>query len=260
MLRSIKDLKGHSIDATDGEIGKIEELYFDDDAWTVRYIVVETGKWLIGRKVLLSPFSFRAPLATRGPMSVTLTRKQIEGSPDVATHRPISRQHETELMSYYGYPTYWGMGGVWGAAMYPRVPYVTDLREDVQRTQVGSADADAQAARAEDSHLRSSAEVTGYSIEAKDGSIGHVEDFLFGDEAWTIHYLVVDTRNWWPGGRKVLVATRWLDAIDWNARTVRVALDREQIKKSPEYREGEAPDRDYETRLHQTHGRVGYWV
>ncbi|MGE0311220.1 MAG: PRC-barrel domain-containing protein [Lautropia sp.] len=260
MLRSIQDLKGHSIDATDGEIGRIEELYFDDDAWTVRYVVVETGSWLFGRKVLLSPYSFRTPLAATGPLAVTLSREQIKGSPDIATHRPISRQHESALMSYYGYPVYWGMGGVWGAAAYPNVPFVSELRDEVRNSQVTSAQADARAAEQADSHLRSSAEVTGYSIDAKDGSIGHVEDFLFGDDAWTIHYLVIDTRNWWPGGRKVLVATRWLDAIDWNARTVSVALDREQVRESPEYRESAAVDRDHETRLHQTHGRIGYWV
>ena len=260
MLRSIGNLKGHPIDATDGDIGTIEELYFDDDAWTVRYVVVETGTWLLERKVLLSPYAFKSPLATQGPVAVTLTREKIKGSPDIATHRPISRQQEAELMGYYGHPTYWGMGGVWGAATYPRVPFVGELREDVRQAQLSASQADATAVREEDSHLRSSAEVTGYSIEAKDGSIGHVEDFLFGDDAWTIHYLVIDTRNWWPGGRKVVISTRWIDAIDWNARTVQTSLDRESIKQSPQYHDPQSIDRNWEAGLHRAHGRTGYWV
>ncbi len=260
MLRSVKQLHGHAIEATDGEIGSVREMYFDDEKWTVRYIVVETGKWLIGRKVLLSPESFRRPLAADGGLAVELTREQVKNSPDIATHRPISRQQETELLAYYGYAPYWGMGGLAAVDMIPTLPAVSPIPPHMGVAPTGSGVSEDSKVRAEDSHLRGSAEVSGYSIEAQDGSLGHVEDFLFGDDEWTIHYLVVDTRNWWPGGRKVLVATRWIDAIDWPERKVMVTLDRDEIKRSPEYRENGPISREDEEALHRLHGRSGYWI
>ena len=66
-----------------------------------------------------------------------------------------------------------------------------------------------------DPHLRSSAAVTGYHIQATDGDIGHVEDFLLDDRSWTIRFMVVDTTNWWAG-EKVLIAPAWIERVDWD--------------------------------------------
>ena len=107
--------------------------------------------------------------------------------------------------------------------------------------------------------MRSSAHVTGYDIQATDDSIGHVKDFIFDEASWAVRYLVVDTRNWWPGGRKVLLATRWIDRIDWAEQTVYTTLTRAQVKGSPEYEEAAIIDRDYEQRLHEAYGREAYW-
>jgi len=262
MLRSVKHLKGATINATDDQIGHAEEAYFDDAAWTIRYLVADTGNWLTGRKVLISPYAIKTPLPEGRAIDVSLSREQVKDSPDIDTHKPVSRQHEQDYMSYYGYPTYWGLGGVWGATDYPLFPYVQDLKDEARRAEkdpTHGAATQPTPVSDEDSHLRSTADVTGYDIQASDDSIGHVQDFVFDDETWTIRYLVIDTRNWWPGGKKVLVATQWIDHIDWAERKVYTSLARDAVKNSPEYDEAALLNRQYEEKLHETHSRGGYW-
>lgn len=266
MLRSVKQLKGSRINASDDQIGRIDEAYFDDEAWAIRYLVVDTGTWLTGRKVLISPYSIKTPITEGRIIDVALTRDQVKNSPDIDTHKPVSRQHERDYMAYYGYPSYWGLGGVWGTVEYPLFPYVADLKGDALRAERDAQSDGRQQPRQhdtaqaqEDSHLRSTADVTGYDIQASDDSIGHVQDFIFDDDSWSIRYLVVDTVNWWPGGKKVLVATRWIDRIDWDQRKVFMSLTRDAIKKSPEYDEASLLDRQYEEQLHDAHERGGYW-
>jgi hypothetical protein len=262
MLRSVKKIRDSRINASDDQIGHVKETYFDDDAWTIRYLVVDTGNWLTGRKVLISPYSIRTPLTEGGLIDVTLTREQVKNSPDIDTHKPVSRRHERDYLTYYGYPSYWEMGGVWGAMEYPLFPSAEDLKDDVSQAEHDrkSAEPSVQdAADDEDSHLRSTADVTGYDIQASDGSIGHVDDFIFDDENWTIRYLVVDTVNWWPGGKRVLIATRWIDGIDWAQRKVFTSLSRDKVKNSPVYDPAALLDRQYEELLHEAHQRGGYW-
>jgi len=260
MLRSVNEIHDSRINATDDQLGHVKEAYFDDDVWTIRYLVVDTGNWLTGRKVLISPYSIRTPLTEGKLIDVSLTREQVRNSPDVETHKPVSRQHERDYMAYYGYPSYWEMGGVWGTMDYPLFPYAEDLKQDARRTALEREPLPNQADQNnEDSHLRSTADVSGYDIQASDGSIGHVEDFIFDDESWSIRYLVVDTVNWWPGGRKVLVATQWIDSIDWELRKVVTSLTRDAVQNSPEYKAGALLDRQYEEMLHQSHQRDGYW-
>src|SRR5438105_5096052 len=107
MLISVKDLAGFHLAATDGSIGEVQDCYFDDVHWTVRYLVVDTGGWLSGRKVLISPMAIRGIDIDGEHVIVDLTREQVERSPDIDTHRPVSRQHEIALLQYYGYPSYW---------------------------------------------------------------------------------------------------------------------------------------------------------
>jgi hypothetical protein len=101
--------------------------------------------------------------------------------------------------------------------------------------------------------------VSGHHIEAVDGGIGHVEDFIIDDETWAIRYLVIDTRNWWPG-KEVLVAPQWVERVSWSESKVFVNLSRETIKQSPEYTDESLLTRDYETELHRHYDRQGYWV
>jgi uncharacterized protein YrrD len=248
MLTSIDHLKGSRIVATDGEIGHVDQAYFDDRAWVIRFLVVNTGSWLSGREVLISPYAVQQPLGTGKLIDVHLTRAQVEGSPGLDTHLPVSRRHELENLRYYAYPEYWEGDGLWGMGALPLMPLMP-LPDRADQAPVP----------AEDVHLRSSASVTGYDIQASDGSIGHVQDFIFDDASWAVRYLVVDTRNWWPGGRKVLLATHWIDRIDWAESTAFVKLTREQVRDSPLYEEDLTIQRAYEQHLHDAYNRRGYW-
>jgi PRC-barrel domain len=254
MLRSVNDLKGYTIHATDGDVGEVVEFYFDDEEWTIRYVVADTGNWLTGRKVLISPVALGRVDWNSKKLNAAMTREQVQNSPDIDTDKPVSRQHETAYYDYYGYPYYWAGPYLWGPVPYPAdyPAYAGSTPSSVER-EVAAAEK-----QQGDVHLRSTNEVTGYYIGASDGDIGHVEDFLIDDENWTIRYMVVDTRNWWPG-KKVLVAPDWIKSISWADSKVYVDLSRDSIKNGPEYNPSVPMDRDYEGRLYQHYGRPKYW-
>lgn len=256
MLRNAKDLQGYTIHATDGDIGHVEQFYFDDEQWIVRYLVVETGSWLTGRRVLISNDSIGETKWDERKIFVTLTREQVENAPGVELHRPVTRQHETSLYDYYGYPYYWGGAGIDGMGVYPGLP----------ASPGEPAVAGIPEPPPEDAHLQSTHDVTGFHIEAADGEIGHVEDFIVDDENWTIRYIEVDTRNWWPG-KKVLLAPGWIKRLDWLEGKVRVKLLREIIRNAPEYDPSQLITRQYEVSLFDhygqyldTHGNLRYWL
>jgi hypothetical protein len=252
MLTNATHLKGLVIRATDGELGTVEQFYFDDETWAIRYLIVETGGWLGGRRVLISPFSVIQTDWAARQLDVALTKKQVEHSPEINTHQPVSRQHEAAYLGYYGYPCYWGGPYLWGPTFYPA---------GWKSPTSASAEATADRARREstDSHLRSSEAVTGYDIEAADGEIGHVDGFVVDDEAWAIRYIEVATRNWWPG-KKVLVSPAWIERVTWTTSKVHVGLSREAIKNGPEYVESMPITREYENRLYFHYGRPPYWI
>jgi hypothetical protein len=251
MLHKAKTLNDYTLRSLDGEIGKVKEFYFDDRHWTIRYLVADTGNWLTGRHVLISPYALRAVSEEDRYIAIDLTKKQIEDSPPLDSDKPVSRQFEEAYYGYYGWPMYWGGPLMWGPAWKPN-PYIVRDREKWENTvQQGES--------AWDPHLRSTQDVTGHHIQAPDGEIGHVADFIIDDETWAIRYLIVDTRNWWPG-KQVLVSPRWIERVSWEESKVFVNLLRETIKQSPEYTEGSLPTRDYETGLHRHYNRQGYWV
>lgn len=254
MLRNVSTLDGSTVNATDGEIGHVEDCYFDDERWAIRYLVVDTGTWLTSRKVLISPYAVVQPFGSNRIIDVSLTREQVKKSPDIDTHKPVSRQNERDYLGYYGYPTYWQGGDLWAMGAYPAMPPLTTPPDYTERHERVETEINP-----EDVHLRSADTVKGYHIQASDDSIGHVEDFIFDDESWALRYLVVDTRNWWPGGKKVLVATRWIDRIDWSEQKVFTSLTRDAVKASPAYEESATIDREYEARLHDAYGREHYW-
>jgi hypothetical protein len=246
MLIKAKALKGYSLRCLDGDIGSASEFYFDDRYWAVRYLVANTGTWLSGRKVLISPYSLDGVNTAEQKVFVLLNRKQIEESPSIDMDEPVSRQYEALYNGYYGYPEYWGGQSMWGGS-----PYI-----DLDRSRWGSA---ASTAKVWDHHLRSTHEVSGYHLNALDGEIGHVDDFIIDDETWAIRYLVVATRNWWPE-KKVLIAPKWIGNVSWDEREVAIGLSRETIKAAPEYTDESLLTRDYETGLYGYYNCEGYWV
>lgn len=259
MLKSVNDLGGEVIHARDGELGNVDHFLFDDEKWTIRYLVVSTGT-LMGRKVLISPMSIARTQESDGLM-LALTKEQIRNSPDIDADKPVSRQREAEYLNYYGYPYYWGGPGLWGGSAYPTgTPTRSRSLGYPDRTSgyASTAATPQPTKQAGDPHLRSTGEVIGYYIEADDGNIGHVEDFLVDNESWAIRYVIVDTVNWWPG-KKVIIAPQWISAMNWADSRVFVNLSRDHIKNAPEYDPSIMIERGYEERLYQHYDSPRYW-
>ena len=223
MKRSINSLIGFTMGATDGEIGKVKEFYFDDETWTIRYLIVETGSWLFGREVLISPQALLAPDWEDKIFPINLTKEQVKNSPDIDTKQPVSRQEEIRLQNFYEWTTYWG-GGFYGGGM--PLPMNHAKLEEKENLSIKKAKGDI--------HLRSSAVVIGYKIKADYGEIGTVEDFLIDDSSWKIDFMLVDTGDLLPG-KKVLISPSWIKEIDWETSAVTVNATVDSIKNSPEY-------------------------
>jgi len=274
MLRQSSELIGYRVQAKDGLIGTVSDLLFDDETWTLRWAVVDTGEWLSGRAVLLPPSAFGTPDVERRVFPMDLTSRQIEISPERSEHEPISRQKEAELYNHYGWLPYWypGTDPMMGAPGYPGfVPLPGGTGPALPPDSGGPARTSPQAAEgrgagsgrsdvglAGESHLRSIEEVTEYYVHASNGDIGHVEEFLIEDGSWIIRYLIVDTRNWWPG-KMVLVSPNWIESINWEDEHVHVGQTREQIEASPEYDPSMSVERAYEERLHGHYKAPNYW-
>lgn len=251
MKRNINSLLGYSISAVDGTIGKVKEFYFDDKTWTIRYLVVETGSWLFGRKILLSPQALLTPDWEQELFPVKLTMEQIKSSPDIDTDKPVSRQMEMELHNYYPWSGYWG-GGLWAGGMGTSgmmAPPTLPLEQAIENEESATGKE-----IPEDQHLRSTGNVTGYQIKATDGKIGDVEDFIIDDNTWKIDFMEVDTGHWFPG-KKVLISPKWIRQINWETSSVIVNATEEEVKNSPEYVPSQKLTDSYEANLQNYYGR-----
>jgi len=248
MLRMIHTLRDYKLSAKDDEFGKVKDFLFDEEHWTVRFMVADTGGWLTGRKVLISPASLKTAEWGTMRFAVNLTREEIENAPPLASDAPVSRQYETQWSDQFGYPYYWGTSYAWGSGMTP-----WSLAEARAVSNVPPEPGPEDKNRV----LRSVEEVRNYHVQARDGAIGHIEDFILDDETWSLRYLVVDTRNWLPG-RKVLVAPEWTDSIEFMEQHITTPLSRDAIKASPEFDPREPINREYEKMLYDYYGRPLY--
>lgn len=259
MFHPVSDIMKCGIRASDGDIGRVVDLLFDDERWTIRYLVVDTGNWLPGRHVLISPFAIGQLIADDQVLTVGATRAQIERSPGVDTHRPISRRYEEAYARYYGYPFYWGGAAIWGASAYPAQGHVPTPPPDRSSPEALVDDEEPvldalSDAAPEDVHLHSCGDVNGYHIDAIDGDIGHVDDFLVDDNTWAIGYLIVDTSNWWFGNR-VLIAPDWFEGVDWTTSKAVVNLTRKAVREAPTYDPDRMPVPEDDSRLRSHYGR-----
>ena len=226
MLHLAHKIAGTAVHGTDGDIGTLEDFYFEEDRWTVRYLLVDTGKWFSGKRVLISPMSVQDGWGRTG-VKVGLTKDQAWNSPEFNDGDALSRSSETNVLSYYGYPDYWGAASLWGNFDSP-MALVAGASEKTVPPAAPATGVDPEAR-----HLRSIKKSTGYHLHARNGEIGHVDDFLIGEESWRIRYLLVDTSNW-IGGRSVIVSPDKVEGIDKEQGKLYVAADRESIKQAPE--------------------------
>jgi hypothetical protein len=228
VLYDIHKLYGHTLAALDGEVGTVKDFYFDDRHWVIRYLVVETGSWLRGREVLLSPHAFGDWNRERNVLSINLTRQQIEGSPSIESHKPVSRQYEIEYYNYYGWPVYWNGGAIWGFGGFPVIlPPSKDAMEAHLQPQHP------------DVHLQSINAVTGYQIHATDGAIGTVSGFRVDDHSWAIAELAVATGHWFSG-KEVLIAPSRIQRISYEDSSVYVDLTKADLQRTRDQEEVDA--------------------
>lgn len=226
MQRNIKSLIGYGMEATDGDIGKVEEFYFEDTTWLIRYLVVKTGNWFLYRKVLIAPQAIVKRNVEPGVFPVNLNKEQIRTSPDIDTDKPVSRQQDMQLYGHYAWQRYGG-GGFYAGGSVAAMDNVPIIDEKIKK------EADPNDKRSDDDlHLRSTKTIMGYHIHASDGDVGHVSDFIFDDANWQIKYLVIDTHNW-VGGKKVLIETATIKEIQWENSKVILNITTAAIKDGP---------------------------
>ena len=223
MLQKIKQLYGDKLAALDGDIGHVKDFYCDDENWVIRYLVADTGSWLTGRLVLLTPHAFGKLNQSEKTFHIKLHKKQIENSPSIESHKPVSRQFEIEYYSYYGWPPYWDGGGMSGISPIPvALPLLVDRIKSHQKHK-----------HREDKHLRSTQAMSGYHIETSDGEIGHVTDFMVDEKSWAIHELVIETGHWYSG-KEILIPPSKVKRISYEESKVFVSLTKEDIQRTAE--------------------------
>jgi hypothetical protein len=229
----------------------VDQLYFNDETWTVKYVVVDIGKWLSGRQVLISPTSILEVNPNHKTLNLALTKDQIEKSDDISRHKTVARQHPTDYSILFGWPLSPGL----------LVPNLTRVHATGGNVAIGSGpdrSATSPSDEENDSHLRSTDVVGAYHIMARDSEIGHVEDFIVDDQTWAIRYAVVDTKNWWPG-KKVLLPTEGVLWVSWAESNTYVSPPRDIIATAPEFDPALPVTRDYEQKLYAHYQRPPYW-
>jgi len=228
MSQSLKQFYGDEFGALDGGIGRVKDFYLDDRQWMVRYFVLDTGSWLPGRLVLIPPHAVEGICHASNCLFVKLTRQQVEDSPAISTHKPVSRQYEEKYFQYYQWPSYWEGGGMWaatGLGVAPRALFIP--REQRDRPFVAD--------ESDDPHLRSAKALAGYQIQTDEGAIGHVTDFIIDDQCWAIRHLVVETGHWF-WGKEIVISPKDIDRISWEEAKVFVNVTKETIMDAKEYK------------------------
>jgi uncharacterized protein YrrD len=239
MKRNINSLIGFKVEGTDGDIGSVVEFYFDDATWTVRYLIVDTGRFLFDREVLISSGVLLRPDWEAKLFRVNLTREQIKTSPDIDTKLPVARQEEIRLQNHYLWAGYWGEGFYAGGL--PVSMYNVLARDEDDKVQKEES--------LDNPHLRNTRQVKGYTIKAVDGDIGDICDFIVDDSTWRLDFLVVDTGHWFPG-KKVLISPDWVKEIHWKNATINIKATIDQVKNSPEYHADQSLSKEYQLHLH----------
>lgn len=262
MFQSLKKIIGFTIKTRDGEIGHIDDVFFDDEHWIIRYIVIKTGIWLQARRVLISPESIENPPDwINKTIILNLTNDQVKNSPEIDADKPVSRQKEIEIIKHYNWRVYWQVPSadpLPGANM-PSPTAAPEIKENFEKYEKDEKNL-------KENHLRSIRNVGGYKVRAVDGQIGHIDDFIATlqmdkDEEniqWIIRYIIVKTRDWLPG-KKVIISPMWLNIIDWDEKKIFIEMTRDQIEAAPEFNAEKDVNKEYENHIFDYYGREKYW-
>lgn len=227
MFINFKQLTSSHINAIDGELGKVKDVYFDDRHWTIRFLVVDVHPWLaLSQKVMLSPIALLNFNVKDAEVKVSMSKEMIENCPKVEDYATVSREFEKKYFDYFGYGYYWTGPSMWGDYTYPSALFNRELlpHSAIQETEMDKIN-----------QLRSAYEIQNYDVEEIDGSKGRVQDCIWNTHDWSLKYLVIDARNWLPDGKKVLISPRQIESMNWENKVVKCRLSIEQIDDCPEY-------------------------
>ena len=253
MLTPLLDWRGYCLRAIDKDLGSVEDFYFDDRTWTVRYLVADTGNWLPGRKVLIGPETVQSISPEDEAISVNLTSRAVEDSPGIETNLPFSLQKERELRLFFEWREYWNdevfIQPAAAGGMIPEPKADARPSTAVMDPQVGSQT---------NPYLRSANEVEGYTMRASDEDLGEVSGFIVQNETWRIRYLILETGNWLIG-KKFLFSPRWVSGIDWSHRIVNLEITRKIFEGAPVYTPGEPIAVEDEQRLYDYYKKRPDW-
>jgi len=242
MLVSLKELSGSTVKATDGDVGQIKDVYFDDRSWVIRFLVLDTHPWLpLSQKVLISPIALGEFSSQDDTLSVSFNKDAIKDCPKIEEHETVSREFEKAYHDYFGYGYYWTGEGAWGEYAYPTALFHGTILP-IDNTNEGTVENDNLE---QTNHLRSANEVEHYDVDAVDGKKGYIKDFIWDTYTWSLRYLVIDTRDWLPGGKKVLISPDQFETLNWGSKTVTCNINLAQIKACPEYHSDRLNDAKY---------------
>lgn len=226
MYAFTSDLKSYNIEATDGEMGKVQDLYFDDHKWAIRYAIVDTRKWLPGRKVLLSPESFKEMDNENSTLHAGYDKETIRNSPSVPESKAFTRDTENTLIGYYGWSRYWMGNMLWGQEDRP----LATLNVQPQPRPVNEEDIVRNEER--QSELRSEEELIGCRVHADDGKLGQVNDIVFDTEYWKLRYIVIQNNENFTEDEYIVVPTDDIESLDWLEEDVYVKGSSMELKKN----------------------------
>lgn len=242
MLVSLKKLRGSTVTATDGDVGQVKDVYFDGRSWVIRFLVVDTHPWLpLSQKVLISPIALDEFTSDEDSLKVSFAKDAIKSCPKVEEYETVSREFEKIYHDYFGYGYYWAGEGAWGEYAYPTALSNANV-QPMASTDVDNLE---NVHIEQTNHLRSANEVEHYGIDAVDGKKGYIKDFIWDTYNWSLRYLVIDTRDWLPGGKKVLISPDQFVTLNWGSKTVTCNIDLTQIEACPEYRPDKLNDVTY---------------
>jgi uncharacterized protein YrrD len=244
MKHSMKHLKGYSVETADGMKGRIKDFLFDEDTWAVRYIDADFGGLFKDKRVLLPVEAVADRLWYSNKFPLNITKEKIENSPLPEDKPTVARAYEKKLIEYYGYPFYWSTGNI---PPTPAGSYFPVRPLNVPKERIEEKDMDTK--------LRSFKEVEGYHIRAIDDKLGHVEDIIIDDADWQLVYLIIDTSNWLPWSKKVMLAVNWLEEISYVSQEVKIDLNTDTIKSAPDFDTNQPIEMAYEKALSEYYQR-----
>lgn len=245
MLHNTSTISGSAVSAVDGSIGHVEDTLFHDETWNVRYFVIDTGPWILGRRLLCSAGYAERFDDRDGRLRIDLTRDQVEASPELEADLPVSELKRREFTKYKKGPVYWSQSGVRKEAHPPgAMPAVHEESEEekqqVERELYGK-------------HLRSAGEVTGYTVEASDKPLGSVVGLLVDDDDWSLRYIAVEAEG--SGQRKMQIySPDWVETIRWIEQSIHIKFAHDVATNAPPLEDDAMVSRDYEKKLYDYYG------